>query len=682
MDSRLGSQIGLFRRATILKCNDDGTVLIGLDEGGLHQVPQKFTVPIPLGWAGQEGEFIGGYPRRGSSVIVSQGQGGQWFIVSYLPSNNVFKDNTSFTASSLQNNLMSSLKSGRAIIQVKDGIRVMVDPILGTQIGNSSNFIHLNPKKNIISHNFNSSLSFTEAKREINGIIKRDILENSNRNVLGSTLDSQTYDDFLYQIGLDPTSAVTSSTIGANVRNPPLIENREIIYEFAQSYGFTTDEDEATRYIDPKNSLVKKLKVNRRDIRADTLSLSLESPNQLIESIKGTVVDTFGNIIDLNYAPLPIGKIDSLSLRKNSDKSDAFKRIRSQLRKSIALHLQINTRHGLLETDTMLPPDVTDSSNYSRLDSKFTFDIDKEGQFKLNVPASSEIGNVPLLVRQTNYSNLLATQDSSISPNSFIKNSNNQDIFLKNFAGKNTIKLSGSDSVLDGYESPIDYLTDQVISYGTVYHDITLTCSEFQERAAYLQAGLKLINFHTNNHLNKDFVPLKKIVSDNIIVSGSKANAGGRSGVINLDGFMMINIGANTIDRQSLWYDYAGSMIGNVGRDRQGVSWASNFDGDVLWQIGGPGIGNQFDTRFSNENDSYRNGTLDIRIFNNGQLTILRLGPTGIDLISPGTMTFSCQQDMIFRTNSSMKFVAENIVMHAEDNGGGRIVNKWPKTTI
>jgi hypothetical protein len=682
MEGRLGSQIGLFRRATILKYNDDGTVLIGLDEAGLHQVPQRFTVPIPLSWSGQEGEFIGGYPRRGSSVLVSQGQGGQWFIVSYLTSNNVFGDRTSLTSSSIQNNLMSVLKPGRAVVQVKDGNRLFVDPDLGVQAGSSTNFIHLNPKKNILSHNFNMNLGFTEAGRKVDGIVKRDVFENSNRNVLGSTLDSQAYDEALYPIGLDPTSAVSPTTIGINIRNPPLVERRAMVYEFAQSYGFTTDEDEAARYTDPKNSLVKKLKVNRRDVRADALSLSLEAPNQLIESIQGTVVDTFGNIVDLNQVPLPIGKVDILSLRKNVDKAEAFTRIRSQLRKSIAYHLQINTRHGLLETDTMLPPDVNDLSDYARADSKFTIDVDKEGQFKINVPASSEIGNVPLLVRHTNYSNLLASQDSSVSPNTFVRSSTNQDVFVKSFAGKSAIKLSGSDSDLDGYEAPIDYLTDQPIQYGTAYHDITLTCSEFQESAGYLQAGVKLVDFHPTNHLNKDVIPLKQIVSDTIVVSGPDANAGGRSGMINLDGFIMLNVGANTVDRQSMWYDYAGSMIGNVGRDRQGISWASTFDGDVFWQIGGIGIGNQFDSRFNKENDSFRNGTLDIRVFNNGQLTIFRLGPTGIDLVSPGTMTFSCQQDMVFRTNSSMKFVAENIVMHAEDTGGGRIVNKFPKNTI
>ncbi len=682
MQGKLGSQIGLFRRATILKYNNDGTVLIGLDEAGLHQPPQNFIVPIPLSWSGPDGEFIGGYPRKGASVIASQAQGGQWFIVSYITSNNVFNDTNNLSFSSTQNNLMGILKPGRAVIQVKNGNRLFVDPDIGTQIGNANNFIHINPKKNIISHNFNMDMSFTEGTRHINGVIKRDIIENANRNILGSTLDSQAYDDSLSVIGLDPTASISSTTIGLNIRNLPLVENRTMVYEFANSFNFTTDEDESIKYINQKNNHNNKIKVNRRDIRADTLSLSLEAPNQLLENIQGTVVDTFGNILDINYNPLPIGKIDLLSLRRNPDKGSAFTRIRSQFRKSIAYHLQINTRNGNLENDIMLPPNVNSTTDYSRSESKFTLDIDKEGQFKINIPSSSEIGNVPLLVRQTNYSNLLAAKDSSVSPNSFIKNTSGQDVFLKNFAGKNIIKLSASDSILDGYQSPIDFISDKPIQYGTAYHDITKTCSEFQTTAAYLQAGLQLVNFHKTNHLNKDFKPLPQIVTNTIKVAGENANAGGRSGMINADGFIMINIGANTIDRQSMWFDTAGSVISNIGRDKQGISSATNFDGDVLIQIGGPGLGNQFDSRFSKENDSYRNGTLDIRVFNNGQLTILRLGPTGIDLVSPGTMTFTSQQDMVFRTNSSMKFVAENIVMHAEDSGGGRIVSKFPKTTI
>jgi len=667
--NRLGTPIGLFRRATITKySSSDGTVTVSLDEAGAVQNKSEFKVPIPMAWTGQEGEFLGGYPRIGSSVAVTQGSSGQWFILGFMPSNGVFS-----------NNKLNTLKPNRILGQVKNGSRFFLDPEIGFQVGNSNNYLHVNPITNIISHNLSTSLEFTEASRTINNLIKRDLSENSNRNVLGSSLDSHIYESSLFTIGLDPGSTTSLFTSGSQLRNPPLVETREIIYEFSQSSAFTTDEDEAARYADPKN-IQKKPNVSRRDIRADALSLSLEHPNHLMEIIKGTSVDVFGNILDLNRNILPIGKIDLLSLRKNPNAEDAFKKIRSNQRKSIALHFEINTRKAGADDDLFTPPDPNNVSNFSRNRSRFSFDVDKEGQFKLNVPASSETGNIPLLTRYENYSVLLSKQDKSIHPNSFVRPINNQDIYLDSFAVNPKISLKSSGQEVDGYEAPTDRITDKPIKLGTAYHDITTTCSEFLTSANYLKVGMKLVDFDKNNRLNTNWAPLEKIVSDSIIVSGPDANGGGRSGMFNFDGFISLNVGANTVDRNSVWADYAGSIITNVGRDNNGVSCATSTDGDVLLQIGGPGIKNTYDSRFKDQNDSYRNGTLDIRVINNGQVSIVRVGPEGISIISVGTLTLSSEQDIIIKSKSSLLFEAQNIVMHAESSP--RIVNKFPRNTI
>jgi len=130
-----------------------------------------------------------------------------------------------------------------------------------------------------------------------------------------------------------------------------------------------------------------------------------------MEIVKGTAVDTFGNILDLNREALPIGKTEKLSLSDNPDKTDAFTRIRAQLRKAIGYHFELNARKGKDgASDSALSdiPDPLKYKNYSRERSRFTFDIDKEGQFKLNVPSSSETGNIPLLTRHENFSTLLS----------------------------------------------------------------------------------------------------------------------------------------------------------------------------------------------------------------------------------------------------------------------------------
>lgn len=663
----ISNKFGSARRGTILKYLGNGNVLVGLDEVGLAQVPQQFEVPIPMAWSGPNGEFSGGYPTRGSSVSLSQSQGGQWFIDSYLPSRGVFTTK----------DLLSDLREGRWLTQVKNGNRLLVDPKVGIQAGDASAFLQIDPQREILTHNLKMDMEFTEAGRHIRGVIKRDLVENSNRGLLGPPLDSVVYDDSLYTISLDPTTSPSVTTSGERVRNLPLAEEREIVYEFANSYVFTNDAEEAARYADEK-SFVSKLNQGRRDNRSDALSLGLTFPNHLMETIKGTVVDAFGNVLDLNRNVIPLGQLDKLSLRSNPDKSDAFTRLRSEHRKGIAFHFELNARKSLgLDTSnedstapSPTPPDVTDTDNYARDRSRFFIDIDKEGQAKINIPASSETGNLPLLTRYENYSTLLANKDGSTDPNLLIRNSSNQEIFLDNF-GAASIKLKSTDSLLDGYEAPIDRLTSEPIKYGTAFHDITKTCSTF------LPDFGDVISYDSNHYLNQ-IEPYEKIVSDTITVSGKDANAGGRSANINLDGFLSLNIGANTVDRQSLWLDCAGGIVSQIGRDKRGISYAANLDGDMIIQVGGIGLGNSLDDRFTDQNDAVRLGKVDIRVLSEaGQFTVIRVDSNGVSIATPGHLDFLAGGDVAFKSYGSMSFNAERVTFYS-DCGLVREVERRP----
>lgn len=674
---RLGTRIGLFRLATIRSVNPNGTVRIGLEEGNLAGPINEYNVSCPAAWAGPEGEFLGGCPRVGSSVIVSQGQGGEWFIVNFVPSDNVFS--SSFISN--DSTRMSSLRPGRILLQTKTGNKLFVDPNIGTHIGDDDKFLHIDSGRSIISNNFNSNFSFTESSRSLKQIIKRDLAANLTRDVLGATLESQGYDDSLFSVGLDPSVATSSRTIGNIVRNPPLVENREIVYEFANSFAIANDAVESdltkqgsTEAFEPS--------VSRRNMRSDAFSLSLEHPNHLMETIKGTAVDAFGNILDINRSILPIGKIESLSLQKSRD---AFDKIKAQHRKAIAYHFEINVKKGSADTTIQPPPDITDTANYARARSRLLLDIDKEGQFKLNIPASSEIGNIPLLTRYENYSVIEGKRNpKETNPNEFVRNTENKEIFLENFAGKPSVKLSASDDTLDGHAAPIDVNTDKPIELGTAFHDITQTCVTFTENSPFFQQspiGSDIVPYYSDHHLNKgDFVPFPKIVSDTIIVSGPDANAGGRSGTISLDGFVSLNIGANTIDRQSMWIDTAGGIVANIGRDKQGISYAANLDGDMLIQVGGEGIGNSFDTRFATENDGVKFGNVQIHVITSNGVAIFRINEKGIDLSSPGAVTISCQQDLLLKSNSNIIMDAPNIMTHGESSK--RMINKFPANSI
>jgi hypothetical protein len=156
--------------------------------------------------------------------------------------------------------------------------------------------------------------------------------------------------------------------------------------------------------------------------------------------------------------------------------------------------------------------------------------------------------------------------------------------------------------------------------------------------------------------LNRDVFPLSQIVSEKLYSRGEKANVGGRSGLINLDGFLNLNIGKNNSDGQSLWFDYHGGVVGNIGRDNQNVSYAVSMDGDCFLQVGGPGI----------ENQTYRNGTIDFKVWLNGQMMIFRMGPQGVTIVSPGQIVFDAQQDIVLRTNGALKMHGEIINLYSE----------------
>lgn len=673
---KTGIKPGLTTNATIRKYNNDGTVTISLNDISLSLPNSDLKVPLPVAWTSPSGGLLAGFPAPGTTVRVQQGHAGEWTILGFVASNQIFSDFSLNINPILYNSKNSDFQPDRIVGRVNDGTRFYLDPKIGFNVGQETQNLHLNPNQKILTISIDSNYQFNNSSRSISGNVKRDLGESAIKNSLNSLLDSHSYENSLTEIGLDPSATVSALNNSNIVRNPPLIESREIVYEFSADYFFDTYLNELSQYQDP-TLLNKPLRNSRRNNRTDTISLSLEYPNYLIESVKGTVVDTFGNILDLNRNSLPIGKIQSLSLKDNPKKDEAFVNILQELRKSLAFHFEINARKDLGEN--LSTPDVDTTDDYSRKRSKFFLDIDKEGQTLINIPASSETGNIALPVRHENYSVLLNKKDGSVNSNEFVKAENYQDVYLDSFAGKASIKLSGEGD-LDGYASPEDRIKEESIKFGTVFHDITKVCNEFQESALYLQAGLKLVNWDQDHRLNTLFTPYEYIITDNIIVSGPEANAGGRSLTVNLDGMANFSIGANTIDRQSLWLDLAGGAVTAFGRDKQNISWASSFDGDVLLEIGGVGIGNEYDSRFSDLNDAYRNGTIEIRVHNNGIVNIFRMSSNGVDITSNGTITCSSQQDIIFRSNGNFLVEAENIMLYAETSK--RIVNRFPNTTI
>jgi hypothetical protein len=658
-------EVGLLRRGSIVGYDASRDVIrVKLANTpavkGNNSLP--IDIPAPHGLSYNNGLFIGTSPVIGTPVIVGQGSGGQYYFVSHLIENLDVKP---------------TVNIDELLIRSNDETKITLDTKNNIIIGKEDNHIHIDTNNNYLTSNFFNLNIFTQAQRSVNGIVKRDLKPNTNYSQT-SKLESDIYDSKLFVIGMDP-SATANKLISGPDKNPPLVENRDIVYEYYYNSDINDDYIESLLYAD--TPIVNDFSFpNRRISRSDTLSLSLTSPNYLMETIKGTVIDIFGNILDINRFPLGIGK-DTSTLRgeKGVDKKDAFIKIKELQRKSIAFHFELNARKDIINNNQIILPDINSNSDYARNRSRFFLDIDKEGQFKLNVPSSSEKGNIPLLTRYENYSTV-GTEDNS-NPNKLIFRDDNLDILHDSFAaskvtatndGFDFAVIKGSIRVLNGDvdATPKDRITESAIFHGTAYHDILNTC--------YVHASHDFLKYQNDDqssnleflNINVDNIPiLSNVVSDTINISGDKANAGGRSGLLSFDGSLEVSIGANTIDRQSLWLDTQGGIVANIGRDRKNMSAALGMDGDVFVQVGGIGVSG--DSRFIDINNSHRGGALDIRVINDGgRVTMIRIDNEGVKIMTPGNLQIHAGQGMYISSDKDIKIDCETLTLQ------GRMVLK------
>lgn len=684
---------GMIRDGSIVGYNASTNTL----QVQLTETPSfKPALPVPVvGYfplLDSNGLFIGSLPAKNTPVTVAQGTGGQYHIVNYKNQNV---------------DLIPDLKLGELLLHTTDTSRIKLDMDSNIRIGSDVNNIHIFPgsqdfpQSNYITINMENENHFTQGFRSVAGVVKRDINPKTQAAAFSgrTKLDDDNYDSALIPIGLDPKTTVNTIPVGPT-KNPAFVEHREIVYEFQYKSRVDDDATEANKYLTTSQGTKIYTTPNRRMSRADTMSLSLVAPNFLIESIKGTVVDIFGNILDLNRLPLPVGLTADTTLRTSgtvatTDSKKSFMNIKALERKSIAYHFEVNARKDPKPTNQGTKITIDDDNYNAKLQrSRFSFDIDKEGQFKLNVPASSESGNIPLLVRAENYSTFATTDDGNPNQLWFSPSGQpiSQDIYVDSFAapmletsaadvGAKPQFAHGSIQLIDGTNNndagPPDRISQFVdrspynIRHGTVYHDILKTCSLHQDGRTIENYQLQTMEDPIDTSYITD---LTDLVSTKIKVSGEGANAGGRSGSINLDGSLELNIGANTIDRQSLWLDTAGGMIANIGRDRNNRSALVNFDGDVFIQIGGFGIA-ATDERFKNQDGSWIS-TLDLRVFAGGYAHMFRVDAKGVTIMTPSVLNLYGAQGINMKSDGPIFIDADNLYVNH------RLVLLQPQTTI
>lgn len=644
---------------------------------GAKTAPVRVSVSYPLTMTNKL--FIGARPKPGTPVILGQGAGNKYYFVCFLPEN--IKQ-------------IPSVNEDEILVSANNQNQIRLDSISSsTYIGSENNKMHLNAVRSLFTTNFADQQHYTQASKYINGIIRRDkptLYKGTNPDWdLNSRLTNDKYDPNYTVISLDPS---LPPRLGGANKNPPFVESREILYEFQDLADVRDETTESLIYSSSGGTNTIYSLPNRRKSKADTFSLTLESPNYLMETVKGTAVDIFGNFLDINRYPIPISQ-DQNTINSNIsvDRVESYKKIRALQRKGIAFHFELNARKDFSNTNILGAAisggedeptnNIVDAfgydnkfpnADYGRLRSRFFFDIDKEGQFKLNVPASSEKGNVALLTRYENFCNI--SPDDNENPDKLLPDNDLIDILQDSFASPkldlNTLvysNLPGSINVKDGLAdaTPKDRRYNANILHGTAYHDILSTC--------YAHQSYNFVKYQYTDPANpfvnvEEFPLLKNVVTDTIQVGGTSANAGGRSGSINFDGSVEMSIGANTIDRQSLWLDTAGGMVANIGRDNKNMSAAMSMNGDVFIQVGGLGVVG--DSRFVKQVNGQIGAVLDLRVFNDGKtVTMFRIDNNGVTLMTPGNLNiYAAKQIKI--AGSDLEIDVENCTIQ------GRLVKK------
>ena len=636
--------IGTLRVGAITDTSDlaRGRVKVKLRNAPYHQ--PDVSIYIPQNIALSNGLFIGAKPTRGTPVVLGIDTTNQYYFVSYY----VEDPET-----------LPTLKNDEILISADRDTKISLNKSnQDIYIGSLTNKLHINTNHNLFTTVFSDQHHFTQASRKINGLIKRERRDNTEYTHfdLNSRLTNDDYDSKYQIVCLDPSASHNPALSGSD-KNPSFVESREIIYEFEDAAQVKNDIYEASLY-NATNTYNSYGFTNRRKSKADTLSLSLAYPNYLIETVKGTVVDIFGNILDLNRFPIPVGKDkNTINSNNSTNKYQSFLKIKELERRSLAYHFEINARKDFSkQTSTSNISDLFGlnakfpDADYGRLRSRFFVDIDKEGQFKLNVPASSEKGNVPLLTRYENYSTI-STEDNN-NPDKIIYRDDLLDILHDSFASPimdfgegatagNYKDVPGSVTIKEN--SAIIPLQDRRyqnvhMKHGTAYHDILNTCYAHQKNVFLNYTHDKTLN----TNLFSNIPLLKNVVKDTVTIG---ENAGGRSGSINFDGSIEMNIGANTSDRQSLWLDTAGGIVANVGRDLNSRSAAVSMNGDVFIQIGGRGVVG--DSRFVKQQNGQISAVLDLRVFSDGlSVTMIRIDNTGVTIMTPNNLNIHARSEI------------------------------------
>ena len=599
------------------------------------------SIPHPFSGLG-EGIFVG--IRPGTVVVVDRASYERYMPLATIPLNAFsFSDIGSIDDTDIESIPFPEIEGGEIYLQSSRGGGIYLD--------NTGNIQHFNSfgEGSFVGGNGSratrvgidvyppTQYNISDSGLLVSGIVRRDTnLETEDEfELMSDPLLDPLYEQFLEEVGRDPTKGVAlmspdQQTSAKNIntkifRNPGLVENRQLILEYGRDWAVSDKANELKRL--KEGIIAKKNPTHRHERRNNVLGLSLNSPNELIEIVYGTLVDFFGNPLDLNKAMIPV--------KSSKTEEGYYNRLEANARKTVAFLKEINTRKGYsYRSDGSIPkildgaPNVNTAENNSRDRSKWSVLVDKEGLTKLNIPASSETGNVPVLARAENSSSVDVDANGNpkkTKPKDALAVNRNpktaQDIHLDQ-VGPGGISVSGQKykNRLAGEKAGWDDLLKKEVTQGTeieagtAFHIISDTASSLLSYDANrvstdisAKSPPSVASDPDAASTDIDNSEPKKtpssLLRDNAGRIKNCPNAGGRSVQANLDGSLELSIGANTVDRVSWMLDTAGGIVARLGRDRNGRSAVIQSDGSVFLEVGGydyigESASDKTDTRF------------------------------------------------------------------------------------
>jgi hypothetical protein len=520
-------------------------------------------------------------PEVGTLVLIGWGFRETPFVVTTLPNASFVQDLTRATNT---NNLLSAASGYPSLRQGE----VAISGVLGTEIkitdfgcidfrfGLSS--LQLDSTDQVILKTINHSL-VTDAGNNWEGKVLRDLrlqttFDEESENKLFSLSSFRLLSEISREPFFTPVTLSSGLTRGFSeeIRNPAFVERKSILKEFGDSFRVGTFDEEVERLVEEDNFEFL-FDFNQRDqARYDVLNLNPDFPNTLIEKVEGTLIDIYGNLMDINRNIIQFP--DDQEGRKQG--KTRLSQLDARTRRSIKLHYEINSRKdskGEVSLTTLDGPDLLVGHNLSR----WSIDVDGEGLTKINIPASSNVGNIPLLARY-----VTAHQNAKRKDLNFRAGSTDQDPGEgTNSEGDSNVEKGAVQDILHlGFGKagvttlpetylPVDLGGTGKLKYKTAYHDIVNTAARSLEAVA--------IQNQINNEIPE-------------IPGQGSGNAGGRSLFANLDGSLELNIGRDVVDHKSIVLDTSGGIISRIGKTSNASNSASiisQLDGSIYVQVGG-----------------------------------------------------------------------------------------------